>query len=85
MCPQRNNKVVDPVAGIIGSQNNRLVLPLVIPGVSVAAMLANLRQLQAAQRLLFFQQVAEGRADADVGRHRRKTLHDAAQNIDHPL
>ena len=66
MRPERYNKVVDAVGGVICRQNYGFVLPLVVSGISIATMLADLCKLKAAQRLLFFQQVAQRGADTDV-------------------
>lgn len=85
MSSQRDDKVVDPVGGVVGGEDDGLVLPLVLLGVAVRAVLAHLRQLQAAQRLLLLQQVAQRGTHADERRHRRETLHDPANSVHRSL
>lgn len=67
MRPQGYDEIVDAVGGVICRQDDGFVLPLVVPGVTVAAVLAYLSQLETAQRLFLFQEVAQGWTDADVG------------------
>lgn len=81
MRPQGYNEVVDAVRGVVRGQDNRFVLPLVVPRVAIAAVLAHLGQLQAAQGFFLLQEVAQGRTHADVGRDGRETLYDAAHTI----
>lgn len=40
--PQRNDEVVDAVGGVVRRQDDGLVLPVVLAGVSVRAVFANL-------------------------------------------
>lgn len=42
MRPQRDDKVVDAVRGVVGGQDDGLVLPLVLFGVTVTAVFADL-------------------------------------------
>lgn len=44
MSPQRYDKIVDAVAGVVGSQYDGFILPIVFLRVSVAAVLADLKQ-----------------------------------------
>lgn len=81
MCPQRDDKIVNTVGGVVRSQDDRFVLPLIVAGVSVAAVFANLRQLQTAERFLFFQQVTQRWTDANIRRDRRKPLYNTAQKM----
>lgn len=78
MGSQRYNEIVNAVRGVVGGQDDGLVLPLVLLGVAVGAVLAHLRQLQATQRFLLLEQVAQRGAHADERRHRRESLHDPA-------
>lgn len=78
MGSQRYNEIVNAVRGVVCSQDDGLVLPLVLLGVAVGAVLADLRQLQATQRLLLLEQVAQRGAHADERGHRREPLHDPA-------
>lgn len=81
MRPQRYDEVVNAVGGVVGRQDDGLVLPLVVPGVPVAAVFADLSQLEAAQRLLLLEEVAQGGTDANVGRHGREAFHYANGEI----
>lgn len=76
MGTQRYDEIVYSVGGIVCREDDCLVLPLVVLGTPVGAVLTHLRQLQAAQRLLLLQQVAEGWAHSDEGGHWRESLHD---------
>lgn len=89
MSSQRDDEVVYAIGGVIRSQDNRLVLPLVLLCVSIAAVLADLRkrlvflqmklygprtviathlgQLQTAEWLLLFEQIAERGTNANEG------------------
>lgn len=42
MSSQRNDEVVDAIGGIVRGQNDGLVLPLILLGVPIAAVLADL-------------------------------------------
>lgn len=42
MSPQGNDEVVDAVGGVVRCQDDRLVLPLVLLGIPVAAVLTDL-------------------------------------------
>lgn len=45
MRPQRDDKVVDTVGGVISGQDDGLVLPLVFFGVTIATVFANLDKM----------------------------------------
>lgn len=66
MRPQRNDKVVDTVGRVVGSQDDGFILPLVVTSVPVTAVLTNLSQLKATEWFLLFQEVTERGAYADV-------------------
>lgn len=42
MRPQRDDKVVDTIGGVVSGQDNGFVLPLVLFGVPIATVFANL-------------------------------------------
>lgn len=73
---QGYDEVVYSIGGIVRRKDDGLILPLIVLGVPVGAVLADLRQLQAAQRLLLLEEVAKGWTDSNEGRHWRETLHD---------
>lgn len=79
MRPERDDEIVDPVRGVIRGQDYSFVLPLIVSRVAVTAVLADLSQLQAAERFLFFQEVAESRTHAYVRWDWRKSFHDAVK------
>lgn len=62
---QRNDEVVYSIRSIVCGQDDGLVLPLVILGIAIRTMLADLGQLETAEWLLFLQQIAQSRTDAD--------------------
>lgn len=80
MSPEGNDEIVDSVRGEVGGQNDGLVLPLVIPGVPVAAVLAHLSQLQAAERFLLLQEVTQRWAHSYIRRHWWKAFYNAAES-----
>lgn len=43
MSSQRNYEVIDPITSVISCQDNGLILPIVLFGVSVGTMLAHLQ------------------------------------------
>lgn len=50
MCTQWNDKVVNAIRGVVRSQNDGLVLPLILLGIAIAAVLTDLERDRETER-----------------------------------